>query len=166
MNKEELEQKISSMEKELSNLKEQIKLCKGNQGKIWQPKEGEHYWFIDANSMLVEIDMVVEMYIQNGNYFRTQEEARKQAEYNLVMNRFRKYVEAYSEPLDWNNINQCKYTVAFDYVNKTIIYMRSWLTGFPFQIYASSEEVLKNAIIYSAGSEENFIKVIFNEKKL
>lgn len=156
---DELEKKFTKKCQELEKLKGQLKLVEGKE--IWQPKEDEQYWTITDNGEVWNThndttnDREV---ISYGNYFKTKEEAEKQTEYNRVMNKFRKYVEAYSEPIDKNNYSQHKWYVWCDRGKLRIDYIN---VVNAFQVYASSEEVLKNAIIYSAGSEEEFIRIVF-----
>lgn len=162
MNKQELEQKIASMEKELAELKQELT----TQDKIWQPKNGEEFWVITGAGVVLSSRYYVitskHYYVERCNYFKTKEEAEKQAKYNKVMNRFRKYVEAYSEPLDWNNDKQAKYYINYELPCDDIDYLWDLTTKDAFQIYASSEQILKDAIKYSAGSEEEFIRIVFN----
>lgn len=96
------------MEQELVELKNELK----TQDKIWFPREAEKYWYVNGNGTAgttAYCQQLDNKWVDNGNYFKTQEEAEKQSEYNKVMNRFRKYVEAYSEPLDWEDENQNKF---------------------------------------------------------
>lgn len=170
-NKEELSKAYDELEKaytkecqENKKLKEQLKLVESDQSKIWQPKEDERYWTIMANGEVwgTHNDSNIDkMAIECGNYFKTKEEAEKQAEYNRVMNRFRKYVEAYSEPLDWKDGKQCKHSIIYNRNDKEIQFCGDFVSRYAFQIYASSEQILKDAIIYSAGSEEEFIRIVF-----
>lgn len=134
--------------------------------KMWQPKDNEHYWYIETNGTVSEACVAVEWYIANGNYYKTQKEAIEQAEYNKVMNRFRKYIETYSDPLDWNNTNQYKYCVVFDYNTSHIRYFTSIREKEAFGIHASSRQVLKDAVIYSAGSEKEFARIVFGGKNV
>lgn len=172
-NKEELSKAYDELEKaytkecqENKKLREQLNLVEKKE--IWQPKDGERYWYIcplGDTDCFKEGGLVIDrQFFEYGNHFKTQEEAEKQAEYNRVMNRFRKYVEAYSEPLDWNNASMNKWCLCYKYgkieTRSTFIDMHRGA----FQIYASNAQVLKNAIIYSAGSEEEFIRIVFGGK--
>lgn len=161
MTNKEVEEKIASMERELAELKS--KLFESDQSKMWQPKDAGVFWVLTGDGLpvcAVNNSEAEKKYIEQGNYFRTQEEANKQAEYNRVMNRFRKYVEAYSEPIDKNDYSQHKWYAWYD--NGTL--RRDYIFAVTaFQIYASSEQVLKDAIIYSAGSEEEFTRIVFNK---
>lgn len=162
---DELEKKFTQVCQEIKDLKEQLKLVENKE--IWQPKKGEKYWTIGIDGCVWQTsndgdDKIFEI----GNYFKSKEEAEKQAEYNKVMNRFRKYCEGHSKPLDWENGKQCKHSVIYNRSDKEIQFCGDFVSRYAFQIYASSEQIIKEAIIYSAGSEEEFIRVVFNEKKL
>lgn len=160
MNKTELQQKIVDMEKQLAELKKELE--KKDKG-IWKPEVGEVYYSIDEKC---------EEYVKNnygacrdekifecGNYFKTKEEAERMANYLKYTNLLRKYVEEHSEPLDWNNSNQKKYFSYYEYQTKRI--NTEWCHSARGQgaIYASSKEVLKEAIDFVG--EENIKKYIF-----
>lgn len=170
-NNEELAKAYDELEKaytrecqENKKLKEQLKLVESEQDKFWQPEEDEEYWAIADNGDVWKTynnttnDREA---ISYGNYFATKEEAEKQTEYNRVMNRFRKYVEAHTDPIDWNDDTQSKYFVVYDNEDGKLIYADEFTYKDAFQIYASSTQVLKDAIIYSAGSEVEFVRNIF-----
>ena len=159
-----LKERINSLEKELAELK---KLVNKEDDKIWAPKEDEDFFTILGNGDAVRCYDDFEKYGSYGNYFETREEAEKQAEYNRVINRFRKYVEAYSEPLDWQNDDQNKYFVSNRHDDQNEICCSTCDTLFEdaFKIYASSEQILKDAVIYSAGSEEEFARIVFGGKE-
>lgn len=171
-NKEELSKAYDELEKaytkecqENKKLKEQLKLVESDQSKIWSPNKDEKYWIIDSDGEVACLSHYgCSLYINYGNYFKTKEEAEKQAEYNKVMNRFRKYVGAYSEPLYWKNVKQKKFFVYYDGKDEEIVYTQEIGYEDAFKIYASSKQALKDAIIYSAGSEEEFIRIVFGEK--
>ena len=158
-----LKERINSLEKELAELK---KLVGKEDDKIWAPKEDEDFFTILGNGDAVRCYDDFEKYGSYGNYFKTREEAEKQAEYNRVMSRFRKYVEAYSEPLDWDNNEQYKYFVLNKHGEQNEIRYDTCDSLFEdaFRIYASSPEILKDAVIYSAGSEEEFARIVFGGK--
>lgn len=161
---DELEKKFTKKCQENKELREQLKLVESDQDKIWQPKVDEKYWIVDGGGETPQLNHYYSnQYIDYGNYFKTREEAKKQAEYNKVMNRFRKYCEAYSEPIDKNNYSQHKWYVWCDKGKLRIDYIN---VVNAFQIYASSEQILKDAIIYSAGSEEEFIRIVFGVKNV
>lgn len=159
MNKTELQQKIVDMEKQIAELKKE--LDKKDKG-IWKPEVGEGYYFIDekceecvTNNYGAGRDKEI---FECGNCYKTKEEAMKQANYLKYTNLLRKYVEEHSEPLDWQT-NQRKFHLYYDLPNKKI---KCWSDIFiqnQGTIYASSEEVLKDAISFLG--EENIKRYIF-----
>lgn len=160
MSEKELEERVAQLEKELSTLKGKLK----NKDEF-EPKRGEEFYTIYSTGYISrEFRDVDDKRILFGNWFKTREDAEKQSEYNRVMNRYRKYVKYYSEPLDWNNFDQHKYYLEYDVALEELKANCCTIFRKAFQIYASSEEIIKQAIIYSAVSEENFKRIVFGVK--
>lgn len=171
MNKKELEetlkickQQIDIFQNQLKGLEQQMREMETQEEeKVWQPEKGEKYWTIVTDGE------VWQTYYNDGdskilkvcNYFKTEKEGKRQAEYNKVINRFRKYVEEHSKPLDWSNGDQPKYYLYYSCSSKAIMSSVHYGMMTTFQIYASSEQVLEEAIIYSAGSEKEFARIVF-----
>lgn len=159
MNKTQLQQKIVDMEKQLAELKKELE--KKDKG-IWEPKENEKYWTIcdngDVYSYNVGPDEDDEVFFKIGNYFKTQEEAEKMANYLKYTNLLRKYVEEHSEPLDWENNKQVKRYLWYNHERKEIDIGSDWARQ-QGTIHASSEEVLREAIEFVG--EENLKKYVF-----
>lgn len=160
MNKTELQQKIVDMEKQLAELKKELE--KKDKG-IWKPEEKGIYHFIDDDS---EIDCTIYTgdkidieRLEFGNYFKTEEEATKMANYLKYTNLLRKYVEEHSEPLDLGINNQKKYYIFYDYQLERIGIEYCYYIIYQGTIYASSAEVLKEAISFVG--EDNIKKYIF-----
>ena len=159
MNKTELQQKIVDMEKQLAELKKELE--KKDKG-IWKPDKDKLYFYVDNDAEVrettntghqIDIDRII-----FGNHYKTREEALKQANYLKYTNLLRKYVEEHSEPIDWNSSEE-KYYLWYHLENDEV-----YIEGedvYPQQgtIYASSEEVLREAIEFVG--EENIKKYIF-----
>lgn len=161
MNKQELENKIEELEKELAKVK--LELQKKDQEKIWKPGLFEDYYCIDKYGE-VNVDSneghnLDDKIFNFGNYFKTREEAEKQANYQKYTNLLRKYVEEHSEPLDWENPMQAKYEMYYSFNDKVIRFYGLDAAKSQGVIYASSEEVLRDAIEFVG--EENIKKYIF-----
>ncbi len=159
MNKQQIQEKIASMEKQLAELKKELE----NQDKgIWKPDTDEMYYFVVSHGEIGQYkydgDVTDEPIIAFGNYYKTKEEAIKQANYLKYTNLLRKYVEEHSEPIDWRN-DEPKYSIWYD-TDRNIFHAEGD-DYYPQQgtIYASSEEVLKDAIDFVG--EENIKKYIF-----
>lgn len=158
MNKTELQQKIVDMEKQLAELKKELE--KKDKG-IWKPATGEKYYYLSTYGVVNhELNTTDTDYakVEFGNYYKTKEEAEKMATYLKYTNLLRKYVEEHSEPIDWGN-DEPKYSIWYD-TDRNIFHTEGD-DCYPQQgtIYASSEEVLKEAIDFVG--EENIKKYIF-----
>lgn len=161
MNKTELQQKIVDIEKQLAELKKE--LDKKDKG-IWKPDRGKTYYYIASDGIVYEdVNKNFERGLDEdrfgfGNYYKTEKEAQKMANYLKYTNLLRKYVEEHSEPINWKN-DEPKYSIWYD-TDRNIFHAegddcyRQQGT-----IYASSEEVLKDAISFLG--EENIKRYIF-----
>lgn len=152
MTKKELEDKISKLEKQLVKLKEELekqddKMCVGE---IWKPKKDEKYYFNSFNgdtiSFCNELSNIDYELIDVGNCYPIKEKSNFEAKREKYTRLFRQYVEQHSEPLDWNSNVQSKYCVFYNYKEQKIKYLECYGYSFLSCIYASSKEVLQDAI--------------------
>lgn len=159
MTKQELEQRIEQLQKQLDELKN-VKVDETK--KRWIPVKNEQYCYIDEDleieSEFFDDDEYDNDLIKLGNCFKTEEEAQFVADkikYNLM---FKNYVEEHSEPLNWKNCKQEKWFIYYDCDDNCI--KCGWSASLKTQgiIYASSEQILKDAIAYVG--EENVKKYI------
>lgn len=163
LSQEEYERRIKELQDELEELKKvKVEDNKPKKGEIWKPdlKTQEYYYYIGdfgtaktyrANCPNDDIR------ISDGNFYKTEEEAKHQANVQKYTNLFRKYVEEHSEPLDWNS-GTYKYYVYYSFWSNQIkidYYYSSKTQGV---IYASSSEVLEDAIEFVG--KENVIKYV------
>ena len=159
MNKEQLQQKIVDMEKQLAELKKELE--KKDKG-IWKPDKCEYYYFVDIDGGVID-DVNEDSNTDDerflfGNYYKTEEEAEKMSNYLKYTNLLRKYVEEHSEPLDWES-NDDKFWISYNYYTRAIMTDQDDCCQQQGTIYASSEEVLRQAIEFVG--EENIKKYIF-----
>ena len=158
MTKQELEQKIEELKQQLDELKN-VKVDETK--KRWIPVENEQYCYIDEDleieSEFFDDDEYDNNLIKLGNCFKTKEEAQSVADKIKYTLMFKKYVEEHSEPLDWENYEQEKWYIYYDFNNNCKC---DWCLGLKMQgvIYASSKQILKDAINYIG--EENVKKYI------
>ena len=158
MTKQELEQKIEELKQQLDELKN-VKVDETK--KRWLPVENEQYCYIDEDleieSEFFDDDEYDNNLIKLGNCFKTKEEAQSVADKIKYTLMFKKYVEEHSEPLDWENYEQEKWYIYYDFNNNCKC---DWCLGLKMQgvIYASSKQILKDAINYIG--EENVKKYI------
>ena len=159
MNKTQLQQKIVDMEKQLAELKKELE--KKDKG-IWKPKYGDSFCFLDSDAEIIAdaycMNRADEDKVAFGNYYKTKEEAEKMANYLKYTNLLRKYVEEHSEPLDWNT-NTDKHFIYCDTLSKRIYINFTENRKQVGQIYASSKEILEEAIKFVG--ESNIKKYIF-----
>lgn len=165
MNKEELQNKISELEKMLCELQDELEDMEekeAQKGKIWKPEYREEYWYINFDGKIykeanneVNVDRAI---INLGNCYPTKEKAEFEANREKYTRLFRQYVEQHSEPLDWEDEEQRKYYCYYSLITGEIFYDFGLINQNTFQIYASSEEVLKEAIDFIG--EDNFKRFI------
>lgn len=152
MTKQELEQKIKELENQIAELKN-AKV----EDKVWKPKEEERYWYVTS---YVSVDWEWwhnENYdifnYEQGNCFKTREEAEEHLKKLTIQGKFKTYVREHSDELDWKNSQQEKWYLDYDkkideIECESIIYFKKQGTT-----YASSEQILKDAIEYIGGEE-------------
>ena len=160
MNKTELQQKIVDMEKQLAELKKELE--KKDKG-IWKPEEYKTFWYVggdyNVRDEIANYDNFASRCLEFGNCYKTKQEAEKMANYLKYTNLLRKYVEEHSEPLVWENDNQKRYFMYYNYTPKRVDIDYDNCVRIQGTIYASSEEVLKDAISFLG--EENIKRHIF-----
>ena len=168
MTQQEYENKIKELQGELEKLK--AAKIEAEQPKRWKPKSNQGYWAVGCN--VTYGGKVLEFVWSNddfdkwcyliGNCFKTKEEAeeyKKQIEYTA---RYKNYIEEHSEPLDWHNEYQQKYTSFFDFDKNKIVIGDYFVSKFQGVIYASSEQIIWNAI--KEIGEDNFKKYVLGVK--
>lgn len=160
MTRQEYENELRELRERLEKL-ETTKI-EADIPKRWKPTHNEGYLLIrnDGNiglSYWNNDDMDQWRYL-TGNCFKTKEEVeeyRKQIEFTA---RYKNYIEKHSDPLDWNNGRQGKYYAEFGYEENKIEVDGSYAWKRQGVIYASSEEVIWDAI--NCIGEDNFKKYV------
>lgn len=165
MTKKELENKISELEKQIIELKDELEKenSKIPVGEIWKPKTGEKYYYTicDGTTDMTTVHYICDFNTQLmniGNCYPTEEKAEFEANREKYTRLFRQYVEQHSEPLDWNNYEQFKFCIYYDNENQRILCWESCVFSVLSSIYASSKEVLQDAVDFIG--EENVKKYI------
>lgn len=155
---EQLKQQLEEISKKIAELEKPKK-------EIWMPEVGEDFWYITDTGSVADAcydkDAFDDEVCDWGNFFKTEAEAEYQANVQKYTNLFRKYVEEHSEPLDWRDA-QAKYLSYYDYTNNQIYFDRAYSCRRQGVIYASSEEVLEEAISFVG--EENFLEYVLGVK--
>lgn len=147
--------------------------------KRWEPKDGEEYWKVYSDGTIVQSLQRNDDYDKwaylTGNCFKSEKEAeeyKKQIEYTA---RYKNYIEEHSDPIDWNDENQPKYTAYFDtwedkikvcddYTHKVqgAIYAVKEIDEDNFEQIISSEQIIWDAI--KEIGEDNFKKYVLGAK--
>jgi len=117
MNKQELENKINEMEKELADLKQELNKTEDE----WIPKDGEEYWYYDKDVEILSSkfwsnDWHDERRLQNKVIFKTQVEAQRYADYQKAK---KEYSYVFSKE-EWKDVNKGKYYIFYSYYQNKI----------------------------------------------
>ena len=161
-----MNKKLEELKNQLEEIKKQIEELEKPKKEIWKPEFCEHYWYIVASGRVVdawydEVDFDPEVF-DCGNFFKTEAEAEHQANVQKYTNLYRKYVEEHSEPLDWNNVNQCKCYAYYTHYDEIIDFYTEHHKKLQGVIYASERKILEEAIEFVG--VENFIKYVIGVK--
>lgn len=156
---EKLKQQLEEISKRIAELEKPKK-------EIWMPEVGEDFWYITDTGSVADAcydkDAFDDEVCDWGNFFKTEAEAEYQANVQKYTNLFRKYVEEHSEPLDWGCDDQDKFYSYYDYRNCKIYFDCVCRYKRQGTIYASSKEVLEDAISFVG--KENVIKYVLGVK--
>lgn len=164
MTQQEYENEIKELKERLEKL--EVAKIEEPQPKRWKPEYDDDYWYVDSFGFVKDTSRNTDSFdnwtMLTDNCFKTKEEAeehKKQIEYTA---RYKNYIEEHSEPLDWNDKHTYRYLAKFDYDdNKVNVgYCLDW--KFQGVIYASSEQVIWNAI--KEIGEDNFKKYVLGVK--
>lgn len=122
--------------------------------KVWKPKKGESYWYIcNAGNIVDDTNdntKTDEDRFSIGNCFKTQEEAKHMVEKLKVIRELKDFaLENNEEEIDWNNVEQDKYTLVLrdtdNYKRILEFNARLFEQASPFNICFTSEEICKQA---------------------
>ena len=162
MTQKEYENKIKELEKQIKELK--MAKVEEPQSKRWKPRYNEIYWLVEGGDIFNSHwfnDRGDKWRSLIGNCFETEKEAeeyKNQIEYTA---RYKNYIEEHSEPLDWCNADQIKYSSHYDYTTNEIGILRC--TGLKnTRVYASNEQIIWDAI--KEIGEDNFKKYVLGVK--
>lgn len=108
------EERIAELEKQLADLKAEIKSSEAAKG-VWEPGMGEWYFFLDDrgtpastfNAGVVATTLNLKDRRSIGNCFRTKEEAEFAVERLKVLAEMRRYAKGFKP--DWSSVSEKKY---------------------------------------------------------
>ena len=138
---------------QLKALEEQLK--KEQERKTYVPKIGEVYFTISWGRTEVfedkwENNPIEHKALKMGNIFPTKEECEWEIQHRIVATELKNYVSEHDpRPIaeeDWKNRDLSKYRLIYMYKLKHIDSVSDYTYKVANQVYASNEDVLKNAV--------------------
>lgn len=132
---------------------------------VFKPKENQNYYFVTGDG-LVECqgwcgDCYDDTNYELGNCFETEEQAEFALEKQKIYTELKRYaLEHNDEVLDWNNKEQEKWALTYDYEHRCILsmYGTTWMKEL-CSVYFTSAEIARNAI--AEVGEEKIKKYLF-----
>lgn len=151
------EQIIESLMNELKEINKEEKI-----NKRWEPEIGETYYYSHSlglvSSAIWDNNRADDWRYLTGNVFKTEQGAKEYRKKLEIQAQFKNFVEERNEELDWEDDNQCKYYLYYNYYLKQIMIGNIWICKYSFQVFASSEQILRDAI--AEIGEENVKKYV------
>lgn len=151
------EEQIKELKEQIAKLEAKMKESKETKVSRWKPENDNIYWHITTGGNFRcwewEDDDIDEFRYLTQNCFKTEEEAEEHKKEIEIYFKFKNYVEEYSGPLDWTRDCQDKFSCYYNFYANMIDYDN--VCGLKNQgtIYASSEQILRDAIDYIGGEE-------------
>ena len=135
--------------------------------KRWKPDFDQKYYYITDGGFL-DYDYWKDTLKNNWHYltnniFETAREAEEYQKKIEIQCRYKKYIEEHSEELDWENYKQDKFYLCYDYFYKYITSYGQRACKDSFQIYASDDQILQDAI--AEIGEDNIKKYVLEVKE-
>lgn len=145
----ELEQIKKEFKEKIENVQKQIEK-EDNKKEWWTPKENEIYWYIHLDGKVYyqgyEDDEFNKQRIENLNYYKTKDKAKRIAFEQLLHRNLEKFAfENNEREIDWNN-NSLKYSIAYNYDSKELIIDETRDYKYISETYFISEEVAEKAM--------------------
>ena len=134
--------------------------------KVWKPKEKELYFYYDSEGLIYESvysgGSIDKNRLEFGNCFKTRKKAEHMVEKLKVINELKKFAaENNEEEIDWKNLKQVKWAIAYSRMYKNLE-LNDWRnTQFSSSnIYFTSREIAQKAI--ETISEDRIKKYYFD----
>lgn len=149
MDKEELLKEISKTEEHLATMKKLLEDCEYRQ---WKPNSHDPYYYIDSTGSINDTCFIPSgidiKRFNNYNCFRTKEQAELEVEKILVHRQLEDIARRLDRgiKIDWNDEDQLKYSIYFDYYFNRIKVSNSWKHRAQGVIYCLDEKFLDVAI--------------------
>lgn len=147
MNRNEIQNQIEDLKKQMAELEEQLN---NPETKIFKPKKNDEYYII-TNKASIDDDVWLDNAVDNarydiGNCFETAEEAEFEIEKGKVTAELKRFAIEHNEPIDWNDPAACKYTICSDMLIEHNIEFASTGRFKRNDIYFSSKELARQAV--------------------
>lgn len=160
ISQEEYERRLKDLQDEIEELKK-IKIEEPKKTEIWTPKTGENYYHYYAGhaSLATNTNTSIDSArFYDFEYYKTDEEAMYRANTKRYTEMFRRYVEEHSKPLKWTYIGTNKWYIEWSFYDNDIIFDCYSKIKAQGVIYASSKEILEDAIKFVG--KDNVIKYV------
>jgi hypothetical protein len=162
------DERIAELEKQLADLKAEIKSAEAAQG-VWTPEIGDNYWAVCDYGAVMELCYPTDLaFVKNrfaiGNCFRTKGEAKFAAERLKVLAEMRKYAKGFKP--DWSSVSERKYYLfcrreSSDYKDRHVFVSDCSVINYGCIHFASKKDA--QACIDGIG-EERLLKYYFGEE--
>ena len=108
---------------QVADLRKQLKELDKPKG-YWKPGMNEKYWYVTSGGMVDYMEFPIdetEFVGEQGNVFKTREEAEEHLKYLQALGRVRMYIldNHYFEP-DWGDEDQEKYWIEYNHFNNSL----------------------------------------------
>ena len=159
--------KFDGQEKEVELTDEQVREFGFKENKVWKPKEGENFYYINDYNEIALCDWNDgynndKTLYAKGNCYQTYEEAEYERDCQLYLTRYKRRLEEHNEPIDWNN-DQSKWYAVYRYKYDDIVILCECSCKRQGVLYATNYEIIEDFI--AEIGEENFKKYILRVKE-
>lgn len=173
MTNKELEYELKELKENLNESFKRVwealdKLTPQHIEEVWTPKQNEEFWSYSLTGPIKHVaqnDEMTKSIIKLGNYYKTCEEAEYYYKKNIIINKYRKYIEERTKPLLWSSIMAPKYYASYNVRENKIQFEKALQIQTQGVIYASSPSILSDAIQF-IGGEEVAKLYLFNAEKV
>lgn len=150
MNKEELQELVSDLQKQLQEAQDKLENFAKNAR--FKPKRTEDYFYVEGDNSIRDTIFDnsyakdVRRY-ETFNCFRTQEEAQKEANKILIRRKLEDIARRLNgdEKINWHDTNQNKYCIYYDYCSDDFELDNTWTCPSLGVVYCLSRDFLQIA---------------------
>lgn len=147
--------------------KELKKLLDIKENNKWKPEDSETIYSVEADGIITkgefnENSFYDKYLVFTNNCFRTEEEAKFRVEQIKVYNELKNFADENNDEIDWNNIQQQKYYIYYDWKCKIVNVFHAHEQSKSINVYFSNRELAHYAI--EQIGEERIKKYLFEVK--